>query len=286
MAKIGRNELCPCDSKKKYKKCCLPVQIVDQFEVSVYKKDRHFITELDPEIESICHESLEQLELGRLNKVKELANNLYAQNSRNYLVNFLLGLCYAKEDKFEQADKYLSESILLFPPFVEAYFNLAEVSLKKVDLVKAVNCFNSVIEIDGEQGEIGKLAAQELKELKEITLKYEGLTLDEYVENLTVFNNAFEALKQHNFEIAINLFSRVLYKVPKHVQSHGNIALAYSAQGKNELAVKHLKKALSIDPDYRPASDNLKIIALLEEGQKLPFFMNEINFYKDGMKSL
>ena len=23
MAKIGRNDLCPCDSGKKYKKCCL-----------------------------------------------------------------------------------------------------------------------------------------------------------------------------------------------------------------------------------------------------------------------
>ena len=27
MAKVGRNDLCPCDSGKKYKKCCLPNEV-------------------------------------------------------------------------------------------------------------------------------------------------------------------------------------------------------------------------------------------------------------------
>src|SRR5579859_1768934 len=38
MTKIGRNELCPCGSGKKYKKCCIDKSIAENFPVGVNSK--------------------------------------------------------------------------------------------------------------------------------------------------------------------------------------------------------------------------------------------------------
>lgn len=84
---------------------------------------------------------------------------------------------------------------------------------------------------------------------------------------LILFDEAFECLKKEEHQKAISLFQQVLTLDPNHVQSYGNIALAHSTLGEQELALQYLDKALLLDPTYEPALENREHISRLKEGE-------------------
>ena len=50
--------------------------------------------------------------------------------------------------------------------------------------------------------------------------------------NAKLFDEAFVRLAHQDFEKAVQIFNRVLSENPTHVQSFGNLALAYAGLGK------------------------------------------------------
>ncbi len=62
------------------------------------------------------------------------------------------------------------------------------------------------------------------------------------------------------YQEAISFFEQVLILNPCNVPSYGNIAFAYSALGKQKIALKYLDKALLLDPTYEPAEHNRELI--------------------------
>jgi hypothetical protein len=65
--KIGRNELCPCGSKKKYKKCCLPKQQQAALEakklrIQQWKEGKH---DMSPETQAILGAMASRAEMYR-----------------------------------------------------------------------------------------------------------------------------------------------------------------------------------------------------------------------------
>jgi tetratricopeptide (TPR) repeat protein len=283
--KIQRNDTCPCFSGKKYKKCCLLTQEPKTFQPSKRGSlhDAHFTIQLNPELEDECHQVLEQIEAGDLANARKAVQRLYHAYPNDHMVNFVQGVCRIKEDDLIGAVPYFEAAIRIFPYFSEAYFNLASLHLKNVKIPEAVNYFRKVIEIEGEQEDIGQKAHKELQQLEGIIKKTSGCTLDEYVQNTAYFNRAYACLKEQKYQTAIVLFQQVLAIDPKHVQSYGNMALAYSGLGQNKIALECIKKALSIDPYYKPARNNALIISQLCEGERLPYVIKEIDYYKDGL---
>ena len=57
-------------------------------------------------------------------------------------------------------------------------------------------------------------------------------SLDAYIENESLFDRAFQCLSDRHFSEAVELFNRVLKHNPKHVQSFGNLGLAYAGLGR------------------------------------------------------
>jgi tetratricopeptide (TPR) repeat protein len=73
---------------------------------------------------------------------------------------------------------------------------------------------------------------------------------------------------------------------PNHVQSHGNVALAYAGLGRKALALEHLDKALALDPAYEPAMQNRKIIEKMKEGEPHPLVaIAETEYYRDRLEA-
>ena len=104
-------------------------------------------------------------------------------------------------------------------------------------------------------------ARAELRDLEKILKENNPFqTLDAYLENQRLFDLGFENLRAKRYEAAVDLFNRVLAQNPDHVQSHGNVALAYAGLGQKALALEHLDKALALDPTYEPAIQNRKVI--------------------------
>ncbi len=97
---------------------------------------------------------------------------------------------------------------------------------------------------------------------------------------------AFESLKNRHHEKAVELFSRVLEQYPGHVQSYGNLGLAYAGLGRKAAALECLDKALELDPSYAPAYNNRIAIAEMNEGEpQIPLAMAETEYYRERLEA-
>jgi tetratricopeptide (TPR) repeat protein len=284
--KAQRNDPCPCQSGKKYKKCC---SLIDEHEALALTQTKHslrnthFTIEIRDDIDDECQTVFAKIESGDLVGAKKIAQCLYREHPESHMVNFAQGVCLISEDRHSDAIVYFEKAVNIYPYFAEAFYNLGNLYLKQINIPDAVDCFKRVIEIQGRCGETGKKAHESLRELESMVIKDPGCTLDEYVKGARLFNRAFACLSQKNYHTAILLFQQVLAIDPEHVQAHGNMALAYSGLGQNNRAMELLMKALSIDPTYEPALNNMIGIAQLKEGELLSLPMKRIEYYKDGM---
>lgn len=201
------------------------------------------------------------------------------------MVLFLQGVCLVQREDYEGAALFFEDAIQINPWFCEAYLNLAGLYRQEVKMVQSIACYRKVIELEGEHGNLGKLAKKELDWLEKMIQDTSGETLKEYLQSQTLFNEAFECLRCERYKEAISLFQQVLALSPNHVQSYGNIALAHSALGEQKIALQYLDKALLLDPTYEPAQENREYILQLKEGEKSSFIMQETSYYKEKLES-
>ncbi|MDO9123711.1 MAG: tetratricopeptide repeat protein [Deltaproteobacteria bacterium] len=76
-------------------------------------------------------------------------------------------------------------------------------------------------------------------------------------------------------------FRRVLSTDPKHVQSWGNLGLAYAGIGERDKALECLDKALELDPEYEIAAVNRIGIKKMREGERLEGKIDSVDYYRD-----
>ena len=80
------------------------------------------------------------------------------------------------------------------------------------------------------------------------------------------------------------VFNSVLQLESNHTQSHGNLGIAYAALGDRDAALRHLNRAIELDPRYEPAIVNRRVLLALQPGEKLRFdAIREIDFYGDRL---
>jgi|GEM_PF-1612878 len=113
-----------------------------------------------------------------------------------------------------------------------------------------------------------------------------GLTLEKYMEGHEKYDHAFDCLRKGKLDEAIHGFVQVLVINPKHVQSYGNLELAFAGLGDRENAIKNLDKAIELDPTYQIAIKNRRNLLILAPGEKLDLsFFSEVEYYKDKVKA-
>ena len=99
------------------------------------------------------------------------------------------------------------------------------------------------------------------------------------------YDQAFKDLTTGHFDEAIRGFSEVLKALPHHVQSHGNLGLAYAGQGDRDRAIASFDKAIELDPEYQPAIDNRRIFLVAPDERLAVQSMREIDFYGDRARA-
>ena len=116
MSKIGRNETCPCNSGKKYKKCCQSKDAIASRERQINQQtsQNDFASETDP-YENLDSDS---------NSVVDLANN-----------GFL--------DKAEKAARKL---LIDYPEVIDGLERLAMVYEKKGDRANAIEMYQKALD--------------------------------------------------------------------------------------------------------------------------------------------
>lgn len=237
------------------------------------------------EMQDACDDALAQIETGDLLSAEMEAERLYNLYPDDHMVNFLQGVCHIQRECYQEAISFFEEAIQINPWFCEAYFNLAGLYQQEIKLPQTIACFRKIIEIEGEYGDLGKLAKEKLDWLEKMFQETSGQTLEGYLQTSTLFDEAFACLRSKDYQKAISLFQQVLALSPNHVQSYGNIALAHSALGEQKMALQYLDKALLLDPTYEPAQQNRKNIIRLKEGEKSPSKMEEVLYYREKFET-
>ena len=285
MSKPGRNDPCPCGSGKKYKKCCLPQE--EAARTAAAPREAPFIAELRPDLDEAVDHALQRLEKGEGKRVESEITELLEQNPDYHLTNYARGVYLAMVEKAPAAAiPFFEKAVAILPPFAEAHFNLASAARGALDIPKAVAAYRAAVRYSQDDG-IAEMARKEIQRLEEILLKTTPFaSLDAYLANARLFDRAFECLNRREFGQAAELFQRVLTENPKHVQSHGNLALAYAGLGRRADALACFDRALELDPDYEPAILNRRIALRMREGEPfIPDGIKSVEYYADRLRS-
>jgi hypothetical protein len=287
MNQPGRNDPCPCGSGKKFKKCCLPAEQAARPRTMIPPSDEDFLVELRPDLDDAVDRLLQQMEQGAGRRVERELVAMFEKNPEYHMTNYALGVYRAMILKDPKGAIPLFErAVKIFPPFPEAHFNLGNTARQSFDIPKAVAAYRKAERYSQDEDGIAAMARKELEFLEKMLLKTTSFTsLDAYVANAQLFDDAFECLQEQQFEQAIKLFQRVLSENPGHVQSYGNMALAHAGLGQKSAALACLERALELDPGYQPARDNLRVIAQMQEGEpNIPGGILEVEFYADKLR--
>ena len=244
------------------------------------QRERHFITPIDPEIDEECDRILSMVESGHLLTGERQMKELYQKYPNYHTVLYGMGVCHALQDKFEEAVVFFKRAVDVFPYLTEAHFNMAMAYIKLGDIAGVVRGFREVIRVGGDEDLVSE-AKRRLDDLERTVMKLNGFSLDTYVNNSVIYSKAFSALENREFVSAISLFKRVLATDPKHVQSWGNLGLAYAGIGEKGKALECLDKALELDPEYEIATVNRISIEQLRERERLEGKIDSVNYYRD-----
>jgi tetratricopeptide (TPR) repeat protein len=148
-----------------------------------------------------------------------------------------------------------------------------------------ITCLRKVVELDGETGSLGRVAKTHIDEFAVSIRKTDGISLDQHFAVGKIYDQAFTDLTAGHFDEAIRGFSEVLKTLPHHVQSYGNLGLAYAGQGERDQAIACLDKAIELDAEYQPAIENRRILLNTSEMRLAVQSMREIDFYGDRARA-
>jgi tetratricopeptide (TPR) repeat protein len=276
-------QICPvCCAKLRYDQCagCAYYADAARYQAEKPYRERHFITPIHPEIDDECNRILSIVDSGHLSRGEKLMRELYKKYPNYHTVLYGMGVCHVLRDNFEEGIEFFKRAVEIFPYFTEAHFNMATAYIKLGDIDGMVREFREVIRVGGDE-ELVSEAKSRLADLEKMVRELNGFNLDTYLQNSHVFGEAFSALQNRQFELAIDLFRRVLSIDPKHVQSWGNLGLAYAGIGDRGKALKCLDKALELDPEYEVAAVNRIVIERLSEGERLEGKIDSVHYYRD-----
>lgn len=284
---MERNASCCCGSGKKYKKCCLQEhqkeRALSQLNSS---KVPEFIVHYRPEVEEACDKALAMLERGDIDRAKKIAKDLISKYPDDHNVMFMQGVFFMQENAPDEAIASFEKAVEIFPIFTDAFFNLGELYLMNGQIDRSIESYKQVIFYASKGSELERVATNQINKFSKIVQKTCGISLDEYLECQQIFNCAYDFLSSNKYEEAIIHFQLLLSRNPKHVQSYGNIALAYSALGQNQKALECVDMALSLDPSYEPAIINRENILKMREGETSESEIHEVHYYSSKIKEM
>ena len=287
-----RNEPCPCGSGKKYKKCCL------QRDKALARQSRpvespapgedDFMVELLPKVDEAVERLLIRVGQGQFEGVQAGLEALLRQHPHYHATNFAMGVYrgIVLQDH-ASALPFFQKAVSIFPPMAEAHYNLGISYMRLARIAEAVASFRNAIRYSQDDSPTANKAREQIQALERIVKDTSSFpTLEACIESQKRFDLAFEDLRARRYQAAADGFSQVLAQTPDHVQSHGNLALAYAGLGKKALALEHLDKAMALDPTYGPAIQNRKVVAALKEGEpQPPLAMQETHYYRERLEA-
>ena len=246
------------------------------------------MAEMRPEVDQASDKLLARLERGERQGLETEFKHLLEQHPDYHMTNYAMGVYVGMvQNDPVAAIPFFEKAVRVFPPLAEAHYNLGSAYVKAAHVAAAVAAYRNAIRHSNGADGIDEKARERLRELEQIIRDTSPFsTLEAYIENQKLFDQAFESLKEQRYEQAVELFKKVLEQQPEHVQSYGNLALAQAGLGHKAAALASLDKALALDPAYEPARNNRIVIANMIEGKPfIPPMFAETEYYREKLEA-
>jgi tetratricopeptide (TPR) repeat protein len=228
--------------------------------------DGHFLIELNPELEKSVDNALVQLQRGNTQKAMTALTGLLHDHPHSHLVAFGIGCVHAAQGKHEESIQWFDKAIAIYPYLVEAHYNKAVAFQKLLDLPNCIHAYRKVVEFGEFSDPEVAQARSFIATISAGVLEKEGIGLDDYLTSGDLFSQAFESMGRSDFKAALEGFRASAAINERNAPCHGNMGLCHAYLGHKAEALAALDRALEIDPDYRPARENRKVVEKIEEG--------------------
>ena len=245
----------------------------------------HFIARMDTEVDEQVNKALELAESGQFLEGNKILSKLLIYNSDIASVHFGLGVICVMQKKIDEALLHFDKATDIYPYDTDSWFNKAVLYKETLNIEKALEAFQKVAEFGNSMDE-NVIQAKEILLItsKELNDK-NGITIDEFLNAGRIFKAGFDYIEKSQWQKAIDKFQEVIRINHHHPQSYGNMALCYANIGDKQKALAALDMALELDPSYKPALINKKIIATMSEGEPLGVLpIMSVEYYKDIAK--
>ncbi len=228
--------------------------------------DGHFLIEINPELEKSVNKALDQAQRGNTQNAMTALTGLLHDHPCSHMVAFGIGCVHAAQGKHEESIQWFDKAIAIYPYLVEAHYNKAVAFQKLLDLPNCIRSYQKVVEFGEFSDPEVAQARSFIATISAGVLKEKGIKLDDYLKSSDLFNQAFESMERNDFEEALEGFRASAAINKRNAPCHGNMGLCHAYLGHKAEALAALDGALEIDPDYRPARENRKVVEKIEEG--------------------
>jgi tetratricopeptide (TPR) repeat protein len=201
---------------------------------------------------------------GCIRTCEALLNSLPRRSEMRLEILALLGLAHGMLKHYQQSYEAFSEAIVLDPTVAEYWYNRGLACSYMSRPGEAVQNLEHAVELaKNDTSEMARrftLRLQESRlELQEAMQAHEdGITFEQYMQREERFTRALNLVRQEKWQEAERLF-RDLTATGSRIPSYwGNLGVSLMMQSRYDEAEEVLKQALTIDPDYSIARDNLR----------------------------
>ena len=260
-SKPGRNDICPCGSGKKYKKCCAEKEqtaalssftrasIPGAMQAALQHHNAGRLAEAEAlyrQILGVQPNHADALHLsglivnqrGEKESALEFISKAIKSSPKQYSFHNSLGIVLSGQGKVTEAIAAIKTSLALNPDFVDGHRNLGKLYFQIGDQVEAANSFKRALGLDSS-----------------------------FAETHNDLANVYVA--QGRFDEAIACFQRAVELRPDYAEVYNNIGLLFNSQGKKLDAIAAFQKAIALKPNFAEPYNNLgnvlKISGLLND---------------------
>ena len=222
------------------------------------------------DLEDRVSEVLEMAESGKIPSAEAGITKLLSKNPESAFVQYAAGTIRALQDDPEEALKHFDEAIRLDPEMGPAWYNKGIAHKKLLEITPMAIALQRAVSANGGHNEYIDEANKLIETVREMAEKDFGLDLDTYLKSGEIYDQAWEAMNQEEWEDGLHLMREALRINPRSYQSYGNIGVCLIQLNRREEAKEACKKALDLNPDYEPAQTNLALLEKAGESTAVP----------------
>lgn len=235
---------------------------------STSAKKKHAVTpavsQTERQLALIQYHFLEKDYTEVVRECESLLSYLPQRASQRVEVLGFLGNAHGMLQNHPESYRAFNEALALEPQSYDLWFNRGQASLFTSRIGQAHKDFLRALELDA-KGELKKELEKSLKLTEKgvadaLKMRGPGFTLDQLIEQEEHFQHGMDLMEASEWEDAEVHFRATIAMGDCLPQPWGNLGTCLMMQERYDEAEAALQRALTIDPKYAPARQNLRLL--------------------------